>query len=48
MSRLPLLALLLALPACTTIQPYATCANAHRAAEIAARAVDRFCPLEAQ
>lgn len=36
-----------ALTACTTVQPYATCENARIAVQLAQRAADRFCPMEA-
>lgn len=45
MTRLPLLVLLLTLPACTTIQPYATCDNARRAIAMAEKTAARFCPI---
>lgn len=34
------------LPACTTIQPYATCDTARIAAQLATAAMARICPME--
>lgn len=45
MKHVALLFALFTIPACATIQPYATCDNARVAAAVAQRAMDRFCPM---